>query len=110
MSGWLGFDCIPYAPLCALGHLFRNSAEPRNHSLDRLIQVRPQLVALRNPPWIVKAKPGLSGRIPPAPCLQRQIDTDFLVRLHERRARLGIPKISSPVGLKARLTCAAPAA
>jgi len=78
------------APLWALGNLFRNSAEPRDHSVDRLMQVRPQLVALRNPPWIVIAKPGLSGRILPDQYFQRQIDTDFLVRLHERRARLGI--------------------
>jgi len=87
--------------LWALGHLFRNRGEPRNHGVYRLIQARLQLVAFCYPPWIAIAKPGLPRRILPDEHFQRQIDTNLLVRLHEWRARLGITEyqeFSGPQG------------
>ena len=72
--------------------------------------VRPESVTFCDPPGVIVGKPGFACRILPHQRFQRQIDTDLLVGLHERRTRLGAAKDQEFGRPNGRSTCAAPTA
>ena len=69
-----------------------------------------QSVPLREPTQIIAAKPCPVRFILPNQCLQRQIDSNHLIGLHQRRATFGIANTSSSVGRSGKPASAAPAA
>ena len=63
----------------------RDGTQRANHDIDRWFGLAAQPMPLRKPGQIIVGKPSVARGVLPNQRFQRQVDTDGLNRLHQRR-------------------------